>query len=111
MPDDPRIMPDKPNEEGVRLLSLVREMGATVAEFRHGLALAFPGAVSELPDRLRVEHGGAMLEIRLEVLPPRVIAAIRLPRLYVRLDFLSGTRNQQAALLARMDLAMQRGGG
>lgn len=51
------------------------------------------------------------MEITISVLPPRNIAALRLPRLQVTIRFTQGTANAQAALLARMDRAMQRGGG
>lgn len=91
--------------------ALVREISATIAEYRHGVRLAFPGQVSEDTDGLRVEYRCATLEIRLEPLPPRVIALLRLPVLRAELRFTSGTPAQQAGLLARLDLATQRGGG
>jgi hypothetical protein len=51
------------------------------------------------------------MEIAIAPLPPRVIALLRLPRLEVRIRFTAGTTEQQQAMLARMDRAMQRGGG
>ena len=90
---------------------LVREVSATPAEYRHGVNLAFPGGVREAAGRLCIEDGGAVLEIGLEVLPPRVIAALQLPKLRATLTFTDGTAGQQASLLQRLDRATQRGGG
>jgi hypothetical protein len=90
---------------------LEREVSATPDEFRRGLALAFPGLVVEINNVLRVDDGGAAMEISLTPGISRVIAAITLPSLHVTIKFLRGTTAEQAAMLARMDLAMQRGGG
>lgn len=90
---------------------LVREMTTTEKEFRHGLLFAFPAGVHERDGQYRVEHEGAAMEIATAPLPPRVIALLRLPRLDVRIRFTAGTVDQQQAMLARMDRAMQRGGG
>lgn len=89
----------------------VRDMAATEQEFRHGLLFAFPSGVHERAGQYRVEHEGATMEIVTAPLPPRVIALLRLPRLEVRIHFTAGTAEQQQAMLARMDRAMQRGGG
>lgn len=88
-----------------------REVSATLDEFRHGLRLAFPGGVSEQKDVIRVRHGLAAMEIVLETLPPRIIALLTLPRLKVTLRGTAGSATEQAAMLAHMDRAMQRGGG
>jgi hypothetical protein len=94
------------------MIALEREMAATPQEFMHGLRQAFPDGVDVLGEgRVRAVHGGACLDIAYSVLPPRVIALLRLPRLQVSLCFTAGTPAQQQALLTRMDLAMQRGGG
>jgi hypothetical protein len=90
---------------------LIREMGATLQEFRHGLRLAFPAGITERDDGFQVTDGDATLDISLETLPPRVIALLQVPRLKVTLRFTGGSPGQQSALLARMDRAMQRGGG
>jgi hypothetical protein len=90
---------------------LIREMTATLPEFRHGLSMAFPVGVSEHEHGFLVTDGETTLEIKLESLPPRIIALLQLPRLKVTLRFTRGDPAQKAALLARMDLAMQRGGG
>jgi hypothetical protein len=88
-----------------------REVGATPGEFLRGLHLAFPGGVSEDGGRIRAVFGPAAMEIVLTPLESRVIALMTLPRLKVSLRGTAGSDAEQAALLARMDLAMQRGGG
>jgi hypothetical protein len=90
---------------------LVRDMATTAREFRHGLDFAFPQGVTERDGAFHVAYAGAAMEITLAPLPPRVIALLRLPRLEVRIRFTAGTPEQRAALLARMDRALQRGGG
>lgn len=104
------IMPDKANE-CVPAAGIVREASATPEEFVRGLALAFPGKVTRQGSYWRVSLDDTMLEIDLAVLPPRVIASLHLPLLRVVMHFISGTPEQRASMLARMDLAMQRGGG
>ncbi len=90
---------------------LVREMAATEQEFRRVLEFAFPRDVTERDGKLLVTGEGAAMEIGLTSLPPRVIARLCLPRLVVRIRFTDGAPEQRQALLARMDRAMQRGGG
>lgn len=90
---------------------LVRDMATTEREFRHGLDFAFPQGVTEQDGVFHVAHAGAAMEIRIAPLPVRVIALLRLPRLEVGIRFTVGTPEQQQAMLARMDRAMQRGGG
>jgi hypothetical protein len=88
-----------------------REMSATVAEFVRGLEAAFGNRVEGGPDFFRIVDNGAAMEIDLQIGPPRVIALLRLPTLRVRIRFTAGQPDQHRALLARMDRAMQRGGG
>jgi len=90
---------------------LERDMSATPAEFAHGLRLAFGNRVEGGPLEYRVRIEGTLLEVRLTPLPDRVIAGLRLPRLQARLCFVGGDAASRASLLARMDLAMHRGGG
>lgn len=92
-------------------MSLDREVSAHPQEFRRGLLLAFPGCVTEDDGVLRVAAGPAAMEIFLTPKAPRVIAALRLPTLHVKIRFIAGTKAQQKEMLARMDRAMQRGGG
>lgn len=88
-----------------------REVGATPAEFRRGLALAHPDFI-EAPDGcLRLTAGEVQLAIRLDPQPSRRIGLFELPVLYVSYDFEAGAPEACQALLARLDLAMQRGGG
>lgn len=91
--------------------AIEREVWASEAEFRHGLGLAFPGRVFERSGRLLIEDGNTGMEIELAALPPRSIALLQLPRLKVSLRNTAGTPEQFRALVARMDLAMHRGGG
>jgi hypothetical protein len=92
-------------------LILEREISIPPAEYKRALALAFPGQVRDAGDCLRVDAGGTALEIKLTSGPPRVIASIRLPTLYVSMRFSGGGRELQQRVLAQMDLAMHRGGG
>ncbi len=90
----------------------LREIGATATEFERGLRLAVPGGVvSPRPGALRVEQGGVTLEVDLTELPERRMGLFRLPVLRARLRFLSGDVPARQSLLARIDRAMQRGGG
>lgn len=88
-----------------------RDVSASPAEFRHGLALAFGDRITGGPERYVIAADGAAMEIDVEVGPPRVIAVLRLPTLRVRIRFTAGNAAQRKALLERMDRAMQRGGG
>lgn len=91
--------------------TIVREVWATPAEFHHGLKLAFPGRVVERKGLLCADDGTAAMEINLEILPPQTIALLELPRMKVSIRMTAGTPDQRHAMLARMDRAMQRGGG
>jgi hypothetical protein len=91
--------------------TIEREVWATPAEFRRGLALAFPAGLVERDGLLCVDDGQAAMAIALEVMPPRTIALLHMPRMKVSLRMTAGSAEQRAAMLARMDLAMQRGGG
>lgn len=94
--------------------TLHREVSASIAEFRHGLQRAFPAEFATAAaqgDPLRVDADGATMEIALSEAAPRTIALLSLPTLHVTIRFVAGSPAQQQALLARMDRAMQRGGG
>jgi hypothetical protein len=91
--------------------TIEREVWATPTEFRRGLSLAFPARVVERNGLLCVNDGQAAMEIALEVMPPQTIALLELPRMKVSLRGTLGTPDMFRALVARMDLAMQRGGG
>ena len=88
-----------------------REVSASREEYCRGVRLAFACQMTEHGTMLRVDDGQATMEIALAAVAPRTIGALALPRLKVTLRFCRGTPQQRAALLARMDRAMQRGGG
>lgn len=91
--------------------TIVRDVSASREEYLHGLRLAFPAGIEDRGATIHVGDDTVALEITLEEQAPRVIALLRLPRLKATLRFTRGAPEQQVALLARMDLAMQRGGG
>jgi hypothetical protein len=67
--------------------------------------------VTDRDEILCVSDGQAAMEIALEIMTPRVIALLNLPRMKVSLRMTAGSAEQRVAMLARMDLAMHRGGG
>lgn len=99
-------MPDKPPTS-----TLQREVSASPEEFRRGLLLAFPGNVMGQGKTLSIANGHAAMEISLVTGPPRTIANLRLPTLFVSIRFTAGSAEAQQNILAHMDRAMHRGGG
>lgn len=97
--------------EMMPLETIEREVWTNPDEFRRCLDLAFPGRVTTRDGLLCVDDGSAAMEIRLTELTPRTIALLKLPRMKVSLRGTAGSAAQQIAMLARMDLAMHRGGG
>ena len=93
------------------MIALEREVTATRAEFVRILGMAFPDVVVDDGKRLRVDGRDAVMEISLEPGPERRIALLCLPTLRVRIEFVEGSPKAQRAMLAHMDMAMQRGGG
>lgn len=59
----------------------------------------------------RVRIGAGELALRWEVLPPRRIALVSLPRLLVHYHFSGLDAGAKAAFMRYFDLFMQRGGG
>jgi len=98
-------------EERVSLDELEREISVTPAEYVRALNLAFPGNVTGGPLNLQARSGDVEIAFDLKVGPERRIALFRLPTLYVRIRFLSGSEAARRAVLRHMDLAMQKGGG
>jgi hypothetical protein len=94
-----------------RLDELAREISVTPAEYVRALNLAFPGNVTGGPLSFRAISGDVEVSFDLKVGPERRIALFRLPTLYVRIRFLSGSEAARRAVLRHMDLAMQKGGG
>lgn len=90
-----------------------REHGVTEADWLATLR----GAVGAHP--LQLGEGEALvaigdagrLDLRWQVLPPRAIALMRMPRLHVRYRFSGLSAEERVAFLRYFDLFMQRGGG
>ncbi len=97
-------LPDTPS-------AMVRDVCATADEFVRSLRTAMPDAIDAGPDRFEVASADATISIALSPLPPRRLGALALPRIRVAIDFVAGSGDACVALLARMDRAMQRGGG
>ncbi|MBL8446543.1 MAG: hypothetical protein JNJ44_03920 [Zoogloeaceae bacterium] len=97
--------------EGVTVSQLEREIGVTADEFARSLALAHSAWTMEGPGRFRLQDGEITLRIDVRVAPSRRLGLFELPVLQVRYLFEGGTAGERRALLARLDLAMQRGGG
>lgn len=97
-----------------------RDMGCTEAEWLRCL----PAAIGTWPwvqdghsvwvdfsQAQTPERACAQLHIAWQVLPPRTIALMRLPRLGVRFAFSGLEEISRQAFMRRFDLHMQRGGG
>jgi hypothetical protein len=90
-----------------------REHGCSVAEWLgwlpgavHGHSLALPA-----PGRACIAIGGGNLALDWQVLPPRSLALVRLPRMQVRYAFDGVGADERERFMKRFDLHMQRGGG
>jgi hypothetical protein len=89
-----------------------REMGCTADELRGWLPGACQGAVLAWRDGgADVTLGAGRLRIDWQVLPPRRIALVVLPRLAVRFHFEGVTDDERRRFMRRFDLCTQRGGG
>jgi hypothetical protein len=89
-----------------------RDMGCTEAEWLGWL----PAAVGQCPytyqgQMARVTIGAGALALRWQVMPPRVIALMRMPVLRVNFEFEGLDAGERLAFMKRFDLHMQRGGG
>lgn len=92
-------------------LVIARDVTGTIAEFDAALRSAAAGCIAGAAPRYRIDMGAVQLEVEVLAGPERRIALLRLPTLLVTYRFLSGSRDQQQALLERLDRAMHRGGG
>lgn len=91
---------------------LRREVGASEAAFLRDLAKAWPPGVEESgAGRVRLIASEPSLEVEFQCLPARRLGSLVLPRLDVTYRFGPGEPAVREALLARLDRAMQRGGG
>lgn len=90
-----------------------REQGCTEAEWLSWL----PGAVRDHawrrtgPGEAEVTVGDGRLLLAWQVLPPRQIALIRMPRLQVRYRFENVDAGARSRFMQYFDLYLQRGGG
>lgn len=90
-----------------------REYGCTQDEWLRWMPEALQGHEWRLPraGRLEVSIGRGVLTLDWQVLAPRAIALIRLPRMMVDFRF-SGVRDEErTSFMKRFDLHLQRGGG
>ena len=90
---------------------LVRTVSATPKEYISGLRQAVPDGVSVDGNEIRVESGSVSIHIAIDVLPDYVIALMRLPSLQATWTFRSGSHDERAECLHRIDWSMKRGGG
>ncbi len=90
-----------------------RDYGCTEAEWQRWLDEATPGCtVKRLePGRATVELAVGSLELAWQVLLPRRIALVSLPRLAVSFQFVNAPESARAAFMRTFDLSTQRGGG
>ena len=97
-------------------LTLVREMGCTMTEFARWL----PGATHAAPGtsqvdgdglRHRLQVSGGIVEIDLQLQPPRRIALLSLPVLRVTFRFIDLDDVARSAFLTHFDHYTRRGGG
>ena len=93
--------------------AFTREYGCTQDEWLRWMPDAVHGHAWTRPQagRLQVSIGNGVLAVAWEVLPPRTIALIRLPRMAVRFEFQGVTPAERTAFMKRFDLHLQRGGG
>ena len=89
-----------------------REMGCTEAEWLGWLPAAMgPGPWQQTGDSALVVIGAGRLQLRWQVMPPRVIALMRMPVLQVTFAFEGLNVDERYNFMKRFDLYMQRGGG
>lgn len=93
-------------------LQFERRLSSTARAFERELRLAWPAATGSAANGgLRVEDGGVTLAIELEAAGVRRLGLFELPQLIARYRFSGGDAAARRALLARLDRAMQKGGG
>lgn len=87
-------------------------MACTEAEWLSWLPRAVGAHACEVSGACaRVAIGPGQLQLGWSVLPSRVIALVRLPRLSVRFVFSDVLQAERHAFMQRFDLYTQRGGG
>lgn len=90
-----------------------REYGCSETEWRSWMPAAVHGhGLHDAGERAyRVDIGAGRLQLAWQVLPPRVIALVTLPRLQVRFCFEGVEAAQRDRFMRAFDLRTQRGGG
>ena len=92
--------------------SFERRVTATAREFERDLRQAWPAVQGSAATRcLSLQDGAQTLVIELESAGVRRLGLFKLPQLIVRYRFGPGEEAARHALLARLDRAMQKGGG
>lgn len=89
-----------------------RDMGCTELEWLGWL----PAAMGSNPwqqsnQTVQATIGAGTLQLRWQVMPPRVIALMRMPVLRVNFEFQNLSADERYTFMRRFDLYMQRGGG
>ena len=90
---------------------MVRTVSATPKEYISGLKQAVPNGVLVDGHDALVKYGNVTIQINMKVLPDHVIALMRLPSLQATWTFKSGSYEERAQCLKKMDWSMKRGGG
>ena len=89
-----------------------RDMGTTEGEWLTALPRALGEHAFELETgQAHVQIDGGHLHLQWRILPPRVIALLRLQRLAVSFVFVGVEEDARQRFMKRFDLTMQRGGG
>ncbi len=89
-----------------------RDMATTEAEWLMRLPLAMGGETFTREGACaQVVLGSGVLRITWHLLPPRVIALLRMPRLAVQFVFEGVDADARLQFMQHFDLTMQRGGG
>ena len=89
-----------------------RDMGTTEGEWLTALHRALGEHAFELASgQARVQIDDGHLQLQWRILPPRVIALLRLQRLAVSFVFVGVQEDARQSFMKRFDLTMQRGGG
>ena len=89
-----------------------RDMACTLEDWLRWLPEAIGDCHWKLQDGTAgVRIGDGALGLHWQVLPPRVLGLVQLPRLQVRFRFAGVDAAARHAFMARFDLYMQRGGG
>jgi hypothetical protein len=89
-----------------------RDMGCTEAEWLGWLPAAMgDSAWQQSQATAEATIGAGKLSLRWQVMPPRVIALMRMPVLRVNFAFQGLDADARYTFMKRFDLYMQRGGG